>query len=194
MRAAAIREFGSLDKIKIEELPTPQPKPNEVQIKVHYAGLNPVDWKITMGYLKDRMPYQFPIILGWEMAGVISALGTRSTTLKVGDPVYAYCRKEKIQEGSCAEFICLPAENVAIKPSSLSFAQAAGVPLAALTAWQTLFEAGQLKKGQKVLIHAGAGGVGGYAIQLAKYRGAFVYTTASAANTDYVKKLGVPIM
>lgn len=188
-----IENFGSIDKIKIKDTPIPIPSADEVQIEVRAAGVNPVEWKITEGYLKDLLPHVFPIILGWDAAGVISQVGSSVKNLKVGDEVYAYCRKPVVQWGTFAEFVCFTAEHVALKPKNLSFAQAAAIPLVALTAWQALFDLAKVSKGQKVLIHAGAGGVGGMAIQLAKNAGATVYTTASKNNHAYVQKLGADV-
>lgn len=190
MKAALIHYFGGIEKIEIEEISVPVPRPKEVQIAVKYAGVNPVDWKIAEGMLKGRMDYHFPIILGWDVSGEISAIGEEVKGFHIGDPVFAYCRKEIMHEGAYAEYICLKAENVVKKPKSLSFAEAAVIPLSALTAWQSLFEVARLKAKETILIHAGAGGVGGYAIQFAKHIGAHVVTTASASHFDYVKKLG----
>ncbi len=190
MKAALIHSYGEIDQIEIKEISTPLPKSNEVQIAIKYAGVNPVDWKISLGMLKTRMDYEFPIILGWEMSGEISSIGENVAHFQVGDPVYAYCRKDRIHDGTFAEYICLDANNVLPKPSSLSFAQAASIPLCSLTAWQSLFEAMQLQRNENILIHAGAGGVGGFAIQLAKYAGANVITTASEVNHAYVIERG----
>jgi len=190
MKAALIHSFGSIEKIEIEEISTPIPQPHEVQIAIKYAGVNPVDWKIAEGMLKTRMDYRFPITLGWDMSGEVCAVGKEVKGLREGDPVFAYCRKEIIHDGAYAEYICLDAKNVVLKPKSLSFAQAAVIPLSSLTAWQCLFDTAHLKAKEEILIHAGAGGVGGFAIQFAKLVGAHVITTASASNTDYVKMLG----
>jgi len=141
--------------------------------------------------LKDMMPHEFPLILGWDVSGVISKVGDEVTDLKVGDEVYGYCRAPVIKEGTFAEYVCFEAQHIVKKPKNLSFAQAAGIPLVTLTAWQALFETGDVVEEQKVLIHAGAGGVGSMAIQLAKkVAGAFVVTTASGKNHEYVKSLG----
>ncbi len=190
MKAALIHKFGGIEKIEIEEVSTPFPKPREVQISVKYAGVNPVDWKIAEGMLKTRMDYQFPIILGWDVSGVVSAVGEEVETFREGDPVFAYCRKEIIRDGSYAEYICLDAKNVVLKPKSLNFAEAAVIPLSSLTAWQVLFDTARIKPKETLLIHAGAGGVGGYAIQFAKIADAYVVTTASKSNFDYVSLLG----
>lgn len=190
MKAMVIDEFGGPEKIHLTYVDIVPPADDEVQIEISYAAVNPVDWKIREGYLKDRMPFEFPIVLGWDAAGKISAIGKNVKNLNVGDSVYAYCRKPSIQWGTYAEFINLSASSVAIKPKKINFAEAAAFPLVALTAWQSLFDRAQLVKDEKVLIHAGAGGVGSVAIQLAKSRGAYVITTASESNFDYVKSLG----
>lgn len=190
MKAALIHSFEGIEKVAIEEISIPTPKDNEVQIAIKYAGFNPVDWKIAEGFLKTQMEYQLPIILGWDAAGEVSKIGKDVKNFKLGDPVFAYCRKEIIRDGSFAEYICLPAQNVVRKPAKLTFAEAAAIPLSGLTAWQSLYDTAQLKSKDEVLIHAGAGGVGSLAIQMAKITGAHVITTSSQANFDYVKLLG----
>jgi NADPH:quinone reductase-like Zn-dependent oxidoreductase len=190
MKAALIHSFGGIEKVTIEEVSVPTPQEGEVQIAVKCAGLNPVDWKVSEGYLKSMMEHQFPVILGWDVAGVVSQVGEGVSQFKEGDPVFAYCRKEVVRDGSFAEYICLKVNNIALKPQKLSYAQAACIPLCALTAWQSLFDTAHLKKRENVLIHAGAGGVGGFAIQFAKHIGAHVITTSNPTNFDYVKKLG----
>jgi NADPH:quinone reductase-like Zn-dependent oxidoreductase len=190
MRAIAIQEFGGRDKLQLLDLPIPPVGPRDVRIRVKAAGVNPVDWKIREGFLRDVLPHEFPIILGWDVAGVIDKIGIETPTHLIGDEVYAYCRLPLIHQGSYAEYITLPADMVAKKSRSLSFEQAASIPLAALTAYQSLFDAGGLESGQTVLIHAAAGGVGGFAVQLAKHRGATVIGTASSQNHDYIRGLG----
>lgn len=194
MKAIVIEKFGGVEQLKFKKLPKPVPTSNEVLIKMKYTAVNPVDWKIREGYLKDRMPHQFPIILGWDAAGIIEEIGSDVKEYKIGDAVYAYCRKSAIQWGTYAEYICVDHTSVALKPQSLSFAQAAAIPLVGLTAWQSLFDAGQLKSGEAVFIQAGAGGVGSMAIQFAKSMGSKVFTTASAVNHDYVKNLGADVV
>ncbi|MFT4553963.1 MAG: NADPH:quinone reductase-like Zn-dependent oxidoreductase [Chlamydiales bacterium] len=190
MKAACIDKFGQVDTVEFKEQAVPNPKANELLLRVAYAGVNPVDWKICEGQLKEMMPHEFPITLGWDMSGVVTEIGKNVQGFTVGDEVYAYCRKESVHDGSFSEYICLDASHVAPKPSSLSFAQAACIPLTGLTAWQSLFDFCGLQKGQNILIHAGAGGVGSLAIQFAKHAGAFVITTARKKNHDYVTKLG----
>lgn len=190
MKAVYHEDFGPADVLKYGDVPRPSPGRDEVLIRVRAAGVNPVDWKIREGLLKTRMPHQFPIIPGWDVAGVVAEVGPGVSGFRKGDAVYAYARKPVIKDGCYAEFVTLPARQIAPKPRSLSFEEAAAVPLAALTAWQALFDAAGLGKGQTVLVHAAAGGVGGYAVQLAKQRGAVVIGTARAENHDYLKELG----
>lgn len=189
MKAMAFKNF-SPTPIEEMEFPVPQPKPQEVQIKVAYAGVNPVDWKIWEGLLKDRLPFSLPIIPGWDVSGTVSAVGSEVKHLKVGDVVMAYCRKPTIQWGTYAEYVTFIGNHVVKKPEKVAVSQAAAIPLASLTAWQAIVDAAHLKKGQKILIQAGAGGVGSYAIQIAKSLGAEVITTAREENHPYLKKLG----
>lgn len=193
MKAIFIEDFGGAEQLKLGNFPIPLPNPEEVQIRIISSGVNPGDWKIRKGFLEKRLPHHFPLIPGWDASGVISALGSNVKKFKVGDAVFAYCRKPIIQWGTYAEYICYPADHIALKPDNLSFAQAAAIPLAGLTAWQSLFDAVSLKKGESILIQAGAGGVGSLAIQFAKYAQAFVITTARQANHSYVKSLGANI-
>ncbi|MGK5593981.1 MAG: NADP-dependent oxidoreductase [Parachlamydiaceae bacterium] len=193
MKAIVIDNFGGSDQLKLADLPIPHPKDNEIQIAIEYAGINPVDWKIREGLFKSKMPHEFPLILGWDAAGTVSAVGKNVSNFSIGDRVFAFCRKPTIKEGTYAEYICFDANHIAKIPKQLSFAQAASLPLVALTAWQALFDVAKLQKGQTVLIHAGSGGVGSLAIQLAKNAGAHVITTCSMNNDDYVTKLGADL-
>ncbi len=194
MKAMILGEFGGIDQLKLIDLVAPIPRFDEVQIKIAYTAVNPVDWKIRLGLLQNHIPHEFPIILGWDAAGILSEIGKNVQTFKKGDEVFAYCRQPKIHWGTYAEYICVPAHYLALKPKNISFAQAAAIPLAGLTAWQSLFDFAHLKKGESILIHAGAGGVGSLAIQFAKNIGARVYTTASESHQDYVKQLGADII
>lgn len=194
MRAIAIEKFGAQEEVKVMHLTPPPLQEEDVQISIKYAGVNPVDWKIKDGLLKERMPSEFPIVLGMDCAGVITAIGKNIKNFKIGDEVFTFCKKSKMQWGTYAEFLRVDAQQVAIKPKKLNFAEAAALPLSALTAWQALFDHGKLKKGGTVLIHAGAGGVGTMAIQFAKSIGAFVITTASKAHHSYVKKCGADLI
>lgn len=186
--AAVIHRYGDADVISLEHRPMPQPGPDDVLVRIHAASVNPVDWKIRKGYLKDMLPHQLPLTLGWDFAGEIAAVGTQVTGWQIGDAVFA--RPDIVRDGSYAEYIAVRASEIARKPASLNWQEAAAVPLVALTAWQSLFEMAQLQAGERVLIHAGAGGVGNFAIQLAKVRGAHVITTTSTANVELVKSLG----
>jgi NADPH2:quinone reductase len=193
MKAITIDKFGGVDEMHWTDLPTPQPKDHEVQIEIAYTSVNPVDWKIREGSLKKVFASEFPLIPGWDAAGTVSGIGKAVKKFQTGDEVFCYCRKQTVQWGTYAEYVCFDAEHVAIKPKTLSFAQAASIPLVGLTAWQALFDEGKLQNGQSVLIHAGAGGVGSLAIEFAKVAGAKVYTTASKQNHDYVKSLGADV-
>lgn len=190
MRAVYIDNFGSRDALCVGIRPDPVPARGEVLIRVKAAGVNPVDVKIREGLRKDKLPHQFPIIPGWDVAGEVAGCGPGVRRFRTGDAVYAYARKPVVKDGAYAEYVTLPERQVAEKPASLSFAEAASIPLAALTAYQSLFIAGRLGRGQTVLVHAAAGGVGGFAVQLAKLRRARVIATASAPNHDYVRCLG----
>jgi NADPH:quinone reductase-like Zn-dependent oxidoreductase len=164
-------------------------------MQVHTASLNPVDFKIAKGILKSIFPYSFPLVLGWDAVGVIDSIGEGVTRVKPGDAVWAYCRKsEVIRDGTLAEYIVVPEDYVAAPPKSLSSEEAATIPLAGLTAWQCLFEVGNLQEGQVALIHAGSGPVGYFGIQFAKWKGATVISTASGAKADYVREIGADLV
>ena len=187
MKAVRIHAFGGPEVLQLDEIATPTPQVGEVLVKVAAAGVNPVDWKIRQGYLQAHFNQSLPIALGEDFAGVVAAVGANVTDVKVGDEVYGSV--PAIRGGACAEFVVAQSNEYALKPASLDFAQAASLGVAALTAWQA-FDAADLSAGQKVLIHAAAGGVGSMAVQLAKARGAYVIGTASARNTEFVKSLG----
>ncbi len=186
MKAIRIHSYGTPDVLKLEEIPKPSISDDEVLIKVHATGINPMDYKIRQGDMESR--FHLPIILGCDIAGIVEAVGSAVTNFNPGDRVYTM--QEIVRGGGYAEYVAVRAINVAAQPNSLDFVSAAAVPLSALTAWQALFEQANLSSGQKVLIHAAAGGVGSYAVQLAKAKGLHVIGTASAANTDFVHKLG----
>lgn len=191
LKAALIHTFKGIEQIFIEDIATPTPKPFQVQIKVHYAGINPVDWKIAEGLLKARLEYHFPIIPGWDLSGTVSAVGSEVTHLKEGDAVFAFCFDgELIHQGTYAEYVCFDARHVMPKPKSISFAEAAALPLISLTAWQAIHEQMDINRGDKILVQAGAGGVGSMAIQFAKLKGAHVISTTSAKNFEYVADFG----
>ena len=190
MKAIGIYEFGGQEKLQVMDLPLPVVKENEMLVRVKAAGINPVDWKIREGYLKDLFTHEFPVILGWDAAGVVEEVGNGVTRFKPGDEIFAYCRKSIVHGGAYGEYIALEEEHAAIKPKNISFEEAASIPLAALTAYQSLFDAANLQPGETILIHAAAGGVGGFGVQLAKNHGGSVWATASGPNKQYVQDLG----
>ncbi len=194
MRACAFNEYGGPEVLVSTELPDPVPGPGEVRIRIAAAGVNPIDTKIRKGLVQERLPHHLPIIPGWDAAGVVDRVDPNGSRLSVGDRVFSYCRLPVVRFGTYAEYIVLPESQVAPSPKSMDDMHAAAVPLAGLTAWQSLFDAGGLKAGQRVLIHAGAGGVGAFAIQMAKHAGAFVIATASRKNHDYIRELGADIV
>jgi len=190
VRAIGIHEFGGRDKLQLLELPEPKVPPDFVKIRIHAAGVNPVDWKIREGRSEPRFPVVFPVVPGWDAAGVVAEVGPAVTEFAPGDEVYAYCRKHFLGEGTYAEYVSVPDSYVARKPESLSFEQAAAVPLASLTAYQALFLAAGLTAGERVLVSAAAGGVGSFAVQLALDAGAEVIGVASEQHRDRVLELG----
>lgn len=171
---------------------TPNVGPQDVLIEVYVAGVNPVDHMIRNGELKSFIKFRFPFVLGNDVAGIIAAVGTNVTRFKVGDAVYAKADKNRI--GTFAEFVALDQNDVALKPEAFSMVEAGAFPLVGLTAWQALVDRMHLKAGQKILIHAGGGGVGTIAIQLAKHLGATVATTVSTSNVQLVKDLGADVV
>lgn len=187
MKAVRIHQYGGSENLIYEDAPIPHPSPVEVLIKVHAAGVNPVDWKIREGYMSDAIPHKLPLTLGWDVAGTITGKGALVTRFKEGDRVFA--RPDISFNGCYAEYVTVKACDVAFAPG-ISMDMAAGVPLAAQTAWMGLFEVGGLKPTQKVLIHGASGGVGTFAVQLAKIAGAYVIGTTSGLNVDMVKTLG----
>ncbi len=188
MKAVRIHEYGGPEVLKYEEAPKPQPSAGEVLIRVHATSVNPVDWKVRQGYLQQMMKYKMPLIPGWDVSGVVEALGPGTTRLKAGDQVYS--RPDLSRDGTYAEYVVVKESEVALKPQSIDFVSAAAIPLAALTAWQALFDGAKLAAGQKLLIHGAAGGVGCFAVQLAKMKGAYVLCTASKKNHDFLRSLG----
>lgn len=190
MKAVRVSSYGGPEVLKFEEVERPKAGPGELLVRVRAAGVNPVDWKIRQGLLKGMTP-QPPFILGYDIAGTVEALGDGVTDFKVGDEVYAYLSLTK--GGGYAQFVAVPDKEAARKPKS-DFATAAAVPLAGLTAWQALFTQATLKDGQTVLIHGAAGGVGHFAVQFAKAKGAIVIATASSANHEFLKNLGADIV
>lgn len=182
-----IDKYGKVP-MRLAEVPTPEIGEYEVLAEIHAASINPVDFKIRDGKVKLLVKYKMPLILGNDFSGVVAKVGAKVTRFKVGDEIYARPRKSKI--GTFAEYIAIHEDDIALKPKNLSFEEAASIPLVGLTSYQALTDIMQLQKGQKILIQAGAGGVGTFAIQLAKVMGATVATTASEAGTNLVKSLG----
>src|ERR1700744_2324922 len=188
MKAIRIHEFGGQDVLELEDIAVPQPKADEVLIKVYASSVNPVDGKIVAGQSQQKFPTKFPLTIGWDVSGVIEQAGNQVRNFSIGDEVYG--RPFPTQNGAFAEYVVIKASEIALKPRSLDHIQAAAVPLAGLTAWQGLFKFGKLEKGQKVLIQGASGGVGTFAIQFAKWKGAEVIGTASADNLAFIKQLG----
>src|SRR5947208_8170894 len=192
MKAIRIHNYGGPKVLHYEDAPRPKPQAGEVLIRVHAAGVNPIDWKVREGHMKDFWPHKFPLSLGWDLSGVVEELGpgpAAAGRFKIGDEVYSL--PDPTRNGAYADYIVVREPELALKPKSLHHSRAAAVPLAALTAWQSLFDTAQLQPGQRVLIHAGSGGVGHLAVQLAKWKGAYVFATASTKTQDLLRELGV---
>jgi NADPH:quinone reductase-like Zn-dependent oxidoreductase len=189
MKAAVIHDFGGPDVFKYEDVPRPEPKEDEVLVHVLAASVNPVDAYVRQGRFLKRGAEQHPMIIGYDIAGGVEKVGASVTKFKLGDAVYAYLPIGR--GGGYAEFAIAKESELALKPKNIDFEEAAAVPLAATTAWQALIDQAKIKKGQTVLIHGGSGGVGIFAVQIAKARGCKVIATASTANQDLLKQLGV---
>src|SRR5256886_2796982 len=192
MKAFILDRYGSADHVRAGDMPDPELREDDVLVQVHAAGVNLLDSKIRNGEFKRILPYRLPLILGHDVAGVVVRVGSRVRRFKPGDEVYARPADGRI--GAFAEFMAINEADVAIKPRALTMEEAASIPLVGLTAWQALIERANLQRGQRVLIHAGSGGVGTFAIQLAKHVGATVATTTSTANIDLVRRLGADIV
>ena len=185
MKAVRIHAYGGPEVLKYEDAPRPRPAPGEALINVRACAINPIDWKVRAGHFK--MGHTLPLTLGWDIAGVITELGP-GASWEVGDEVYT--RPNVGRNGGYAEYMVVREAELAAKPRTVDYPHAAAIPLAGLTAWQALFDHAQLQPGQSVLIHAASGGVGHYAVQLARWRGAHVIATASAENREFVMNLG----
>ncbi len=185
MWAVRIHAYGGPERLNLEEAPRPVPRAGEVLVRVHAAGVNPLDWKIRQGLMKDSIPVTFPYIPGIEVAGVVDAVGPGVTDFPIGQAVIGL-----VESGGYAEFAAVPVGALARKPEKLSYVEAATVPVGATTAWRALFDHGGLEAGQRVLIQGAAGGVGVFAVQLAKWKGAQVVGVTSTANLDFVRGLG----
>ena len=188
MKAVRIHEYGDSEVLRVEDAPMPEIGADDVLVKVHAAGINPADCQYRRGDFKAFAPLALPAILGWDVSGIVERIGRSVQRFKVGERVFAMTRMNR--DGAYAEFVAANCADVAPMPGSMSFEQAAAVPLAALTAWKALFDVAQLAAKQHVLIHAGAGGVGSFAVQLAHRAGVRVTATASAENAPLVHSLG----
>jgi len=194
MKAVRIHEYGGPEVLRYEDAPRPSMGEGDVLVRVYAAAINPVDWKIREGHMRANLRYALPLILGWDMSGVVDAVGPGASGLGVGDEVFA--RPDIARDGAYAEYMVVRAKELSKKPGSLDHVHAASVPLAALTAWQALVSApapytsASLLKGQSVLVHGASGGVGSFAVQIAKLRGAHVIATTSPKNVDFVRDLG----
>ncbi|MGW7051093.1 NADP-dependent oxidoreductase [Streptomyces sp. NPDC054887] len=192
MKAFLLERYGAEAGVRAGETPEPQVGADDVLIRVHAASVNPLDLKIRDGDFKTILPYRLPLVLGNDLAGVVTRVGPAVTRFAVGDEVYTRPGKDRI--GTFAELIAVHQDDVAIKPATLTMEEAASLPLVALTSWQALVERAQVRPGQKVLIHAGSGGLGTVAVQLAKHLGAHVAATAGTSNVDLVKELGADVV
>ncbi|MFJ9407953.1 NADP-dependent oxidoreductase [Streptomyces sp. NPDC101393] len=189
MKAISTSRYGGPEVLEHGEQPDPKVGPDAVLLRVKAAGVNPVDWKIVAGYLDPMMDAHFPLIPGWDVSGVVEAVGADATEFAVGDEVIGYVRKDSVQHGTYAEKVAAPVRTLARKPASLNWQEAAGLPLAGLTAYQALKRVGA-QLGETVLVHAAAGGVGSLAVQIAVALGAHVIGTASERNHDFLRSLG----
>lgn len=192
MKAFVADRYGKKRALRLADMPVPALRDDEVLIEVHAAGVNQLDFKLRDGEFKLILPYRLPLILGHDVAGVVVKAGPQARKFKLGDEVYA--RVDDLRIGSFAEYVPVTESSLALKPRGLTMEEAASIPLVGLTAWQALVERARLKRGQKVFIQAGSGGVGTFAIQLAKHLGASIATTTSAANATLVKHLGADVV
>ncbi len=188
MKAIVINQYGSPDVLRYEDIPTPTPKPDQVLVKIHASSINPVDWKIRQGLLQPLSGYNFPKMLGCDLSGEVVQVGEKATRWQVGDQVYTFVNP--VLGGAYAEYVAVSAANLSHKPQNMTYAEAAGVPVAGLTALQGLLDLGQLRPGQKVLINGASGGVGTFAVQIAVAMNAEVTGVCGTANVDLVKGLG----
>jgi NADPH:quinone reductase-like Zn-dependent oxidoreductase len=187
MKAVLIYKYGGPEELKYTETEKPQINPDEVLVKVIATSINPIDWKVRKG--DHGQGRKLPAILGWDLSGIIEQVGEEVKDYKAGDEVYA--RPDTTRNGTYAEYVAVRAKEIYFKPKTLDHIKAATVPLAGLTAWQGVFDHGKLQAGQKILIHGASGGVGTFAVQFAKWKGAYVIGTASANNIEFLKELGV---
>jgi NADPH:quinone reductase-like Zn-dependent oxidoreductase len=188
MKAVRVHEYGAPEVLRYEDAPRPVPGPGEVLVRIHAAAINPVDWKVRAGHMKGWLNYTLPMIPGWDFSGVVESADPDSGW-QPGNEVFG--RPDISRDGTYAEYIAVRASEIAFKPNSIDHMHAAAIPLTALTAWQSLFDTANLSAGQRVLIHAASGGVGNFAVQLAKWKGAWVAGTASGRNQEFLRELGV---
>lgn len=188
MKAFILKRYGKSPEIGVADIPRPAIKPDEILVEVHAVGLNPVDNMITKGAFKTILQFQLPAVMGSDVAGVVVGVGSQVTRFKPGDTIFA--STFDLGTGTLAEYAVVPERTAALKPENLDFVEAASIPMVGLTSWQALKERARIRPGQKVFIPAGSGGIGTFAIQLAKYLGARVGTTTSKANLELVKRLG----
>ena len=184
MRAARFHEYGAPDVLVVDQVPRPEPKEGEVLVRVHAAGVNPIDWKLRAGYLKEFMPVQLPYTPGYDLAGTVEALGPGVTGFTPGQAVFGRGM------GTYAEYAIAPATALAPKPDNISFDQAATIAIGGVTAWAGLFDSADLQAGQRLLVQGAAGGTGAFAVQLGHWKGAYVIGTASSGNVEFVRSLG----
>jgi len=188
MKTVRIHEYGNADVLRIEEMPVPQIAADELLIKIHAASVNPVDWMVREGYMKDMHLHKLPLTLGQDFSGTVEKIGSNVKGFKIGDRVFG--RPSLERDGSYAEFIEVKATEVALMPKTISYDEAATIPVAGTTAWETLVNRAKIKKGQRVLILGASGGVGSMAVQIAKNKECYVIGTTSNVNVDFVKSLG----
>jgi 2-desacetyl-2-hydroxyethyl bacteriochlorophyllide A dehydrogenase len=188
MKAIAINKYGGTEVLQYTDIPEPQIKPDQLLVKIHASSVNPVDWKIRYGHLQLLTGYNFPLVLGFDAAGIVTAVGDAITRFQVGDSVYAYLKS--LPGGADAEYAAVSESAAGVKPDNMSYEEAAGVPLAAITALQGLRNQGQILPGHKVLVNGASGGVGTFAVQIAKAIGAEVTGVCSRKNTELVESLG----
>lgn len=189
IQAVRYHQYGGPEQLQLEEIPCPEPQAGEVLVQVYVAGVQPMDWKLRSGIFKQWRPITFPYIPGTPLAGVVEEVGPGVTDFQKGQAVFG-----RTEKGTYAEYAVAPVESLALKPASLSFEEAATLPAGAVTAWQSLIERGEVQAGQRVLVQGGAGGVGLYAVQLAKWKGAQVFATTSTANLEFVRSLGADVV
>jgi NADPH2:quinone reductase len=190
MKAACIKNISNVQPLKTGKLPKPVPDSKEILIRVKHAGVNPIDWLNLEGVLQDMLPHEFPLIPGWDTAGIVEDLGSEASQFKVGNKVFSYYLKAVVKDGSFAEYLVVDESQVALMPSNFNFSEAAATPLAVLTAFQALHESLSIATGQSIVITGAAGGVGSFAVQFAKLAGTKVIAIASERHHEYLKDLG----